>query len=100
MKDKEAREAIKKGFQALGNVLDLNYLDQIHSFTVKQPRTIGFPTHEGRIATLEAELAEKKEAQKPTCKTCGQKIQDGFRAGDVEAVAAGVRKTDNPKSRK
>jgi hypothetical protein len=38
-----------------------------------------------------------EESSRPTCTTCGQKIQDGFREGDVEALAAAVRKADKGK---
>ena len=42
---------------------------------------------------LEEQFAATKEEARPTCKTCGQKIQDGFRAGDIETLAASVKRT-------
>lgn len=46
----------------------------------------------GRVGALETELAALKETLRPTCKSCGQKIQEGFQPGDVEKVAAEVRR--------
>lgn len=45
-----------------------------------------------RVSDLETELAALKETLRPTCKSCGQKIQEGFQPGDVEKVAAEVRR--------
>jgi hypothetical protein len=45
-----------------------------------------------RIAILEKDLAEFKESCKPVCKTCGQKIQDGLQQGQVETLAAGLKR--------
>ena len=93
MKDREARKAIKESFDALAEFLGLEYLDNIHKFIAKQPRA-GFQLHHARIVALENKFAKAEEAARPTCKTCGQKIQDGFRDGDIETLAAGVRKAD------
>lgn len=47
-----------------------------------------------RIVVLEEESIAKKESLRPVCKTCGQKIQDGFLPGQIESISAAVRKTD------
>jgi len=48
---------------------------------------------EHEFAALEQKLKDFKDAMRPTCKTCGQKIQDGFQAGDIETLVASVKRT-------
>ena len=93
MKDREARAKMDGVIKALEDHFGFEYLSGIHRFLANQPRT-GFQTHEFRISALEERFTLAEEAARPTCKTCGQKIQDGFRDGDIETLAAGVRKAD------
>lgn len=45
-----------------------------------------------RLDALDGKFAALKESAKPVCKTCGQKVQDGFKAGQIETLAAGVKR--------
>lgn len=79
MKDRDARESIaslKEGL-ALTNER-LAYADG----KIDQLKT-DFENHIKRL----------EESAKPICQACGQKIQDGFKAGDLETVAVSVPQT-------
>lgn len=98
MKDKQARAALEMIFERVG--YNLHYSDQDG-----RPYTIGqsyFERYKGqvndRFSVIEERFKLMDENAKPVCKTCGQKVQEGFQVGDVEALAAelgrpaGVRK--------
>ena len=86
MKDKDARQSIedlRKWITERINQQNANFSFQVDGMRVK-------------MATLEnkqiAREAEEVEAAIPVCKTCGQKIQNGFKPGDISKIMAAAKK--------
>lgn len=100
MKDKVARDLLVELANAVG--CEIGILNS--GFVLSSSRRSGFTVRSWGVDSLYRTvnvlknnmraLRDEIEAARPTCKSCGQKIQDGFREGDVEAVAAAVRKAD------
>lgn len=91
MKDGLARyqiDAEKGKLEDLTKYLGLQYLSTINTFCAVVPGK----SIDARIEVLEREFAALKESAKPVCKTCGQKVQDGFKAGQIETLAADVKR--------
>lgn len=111
MKDKTARAAIATLAERLG--CEVTYYDSINKGSVSSIQNKGDKFYElemkliaassfdlrlqSRIMALEAKFAAQEESAKPVCKSCGQKIQEGLQVGNVEALAAGLKKGGNSK---
>lgn len=47
-----------------------------------------------KLTALETKYADLEQKSLPVCPTCGQRVQNGFKFGDIEKVSAAVRKAN------
>jgi len=80
MKDKEARQSIVD--------LEARCRDRINKTELELKAMIS--NLQNRVSQLEVLSNKAIEARIPVCKTCGQKIQNGFKPGDIEQVGRAV----------
>jgi hypothetical protein len=95
MKDKVARHAVESLANRLGCGIDWD--SSPHAYSIAGCRTLSelqtkIANLSDEVTVLHGRVNKMEENILPTCKSCGQKIQDGFKPGDIDKLASEAKK--------